>query len=162
MSRILSPYGVKPIELKKHLNNIGFDPQKITIEKNNDFLFVDYNIIKKENKILEENLCETYNNYKCDHYKCDHYNCNYHNCSDYDYNHYDCDEYNKDNILKEDLQNKINYSTNCLIDPFDNGDINYDEINDDYLEDDNNSNYNTDEYEEYGDYYDDYAYRRKY
>ena len=40
MSRILSPYGVKPIELKKHLNNIGFDPQKITIENIDYTLFL--------------------------------------------------------------------------------------------------------------------------
>ena len=60
------------------------------------------------------------------------------------------------------MQNTINYSSDCLIDPFDDCSINYDEISDGYLEDDSIINNSIDEYDNYGDYYDDYAYRRKY
>ena len=180
MKRILAPHGVKPIDLEKHLINIGFNQQKKntndkntndkntndknTNEINIDFLFFDYNKIKKESKILDESLSENYKceKYKCYNYKCNHYNCKYHNCNYYNYDHYNCDDYNYNNILKEDLQNKINYSSDCLIEPFDDGFIDYDAISEGYIEDDNSFDYNIDENDENGDYYDDYAYRKKY
>ena len=138
MKRILAPYGVNPKNLNQHLIDIGFIPQKKDIiEIKNELLFVYYNIIKKERENLEEELDIIYKYY------------NY------------GDEYDKNKIIKEDLQNKINYSTDCLIYPFDDGIIDYDAISEGYVEDDNSFEYSIDEFDDYGDYYDDYSHRRK-
>ena len=99
--------------------------KKDIIEIKNELLFVDYNIIKKEREKLEEELDIIYKYY------------NY------------GDEYDKNKIIKEDLQNKINYSTDCLIYPFDDGIIDYDAISEGYVEDDNSFEYSIDEFDDY-------------
>ena len=136
MRRILAPYGVNPKDLKQHLINIGFTPNKDKGIAGNDYYFLNNNIEqKKEMDILAESLDVVYKHYKYG------------------------DNFNGKKYSKDALQDKINYTKDCLVEPFDNGDINYDEIS----EGENNENVENDEHdenEEYWDYYDEYSHRR--
>jgi hypothetical protein len=138
MKKILAPYGIKTKNLNQHLINIGFTPKKINVEKN-DLLFLYYsknNI--KENELLEEYLDVVYSY------------CDYGNA----------DEYDHDKYIKEDLQNKINYGKNCLIDPFDDGLVNYDDLGVKEDDIDNTNKEDNDDYNDYYDYVENYTYNK--
>ena len=133
--RVLSPYGIEPKKLKQHLIDIGFTKTNIKKEEIElDISFINYKI--KEEKIImtPQNIEDLYN--------------------------YDNDDFNTKLWPKYGLQVQIDYPYSmCLIDPFDDGNINYDEI---CKEIDEKKQYNNEESdEEYNDNYNDYSYRKK-
>ncbi len=138
MTRILAPYGVHTKDLKNHLINIGFIQKKDNTKIDNFFNFLNYSIDqKKESIILEEKLDIVYKYY------------NYGN------------EFDSNMCTKDGLQNQIDCSKNCLIDPFDNGQFNYDNISD--IEEEKLKEHDeNDDYDDYWDYCDEYSYRRYY
>jgi len=134
--RILAPYGIEPKKLKQHLIDIGFTKTNVILENSElDFSFVNY---KKE----EEKFIMTPQDFE-----------NYYNYDDVDF---DTTQW-----AKFGLQIQIDYPYRlCLICPFDDGDINYDEICEDNEE---NQQYNNEESDDDNDdYINDFSYRKKY
>lgn len=148
MSRILSPYGIDQKELKQHLINIGFIGKKYDDSYKNDFTLFNYNFrYNKKYETFEGKIYEIVEDH------------NYETSTEtfYDESYYSDDQYNFVKYRKEDLEDKIYYSKNCLIDPYDNGSV-YDD-NMDIIDDGETINDN--ENDDDGYYDNDYDYRKK-
>ena len=133
--RILAPYGIEPKKLKQHLINIGFTKTALMIENNDlDFSFINYKIEEEEFIMTQENLEDSIN---------------------YNEEQFDITQWSKDG-----LQLQIDYPYKmCLIEPFDNGLTNYDEICEDIDEKQQDNDEND---EDYNDYYNEYSCRKNY
>ena len=132
--RILSPYGIEPKKLKQHLIDIGFTKTISIIENNElDFSFINYKIEQEEIIMTAENFEDSIN--------------------------FNEEEFDTIQMVKDGLQIQIDYPyKECLIDPFDDGVINYDYICEEFEESRQYNNEESDEdcYE----YYNDYSYRK--
>jgi hypothetical protein len=131
--RILAPYGIGPKKLKQHLIDIGFTK---TDKKKEDtyFSIVNYKIEEEKIIMTPQNIEDLYN--------------------------YDDDDFNTKLWKKDGLQLQIDYPYKmCLIQPFDNGLINYDEI---FEEIDEKQQDNEENDEDYNDYYNEYSCRKNY
>ena len=144
MKKILSPYGIDPKELKQHLINIGFNNKKY----NNDFELLNYiSPYNKKYEMIEGTVYEILE--EVDYELLEQ--------QFYDMNNYFDEYYDFVKYRKEDFEDEIYYSKDCLIDPYDNDsiyDTDMDMIDENIT---NNDNENDDD-----NYYDnDYDYRKK-
>jgi hypothetical protein len=132
--RILSPYGIEPKKLKQHLIDIGFTKKTLMVENDElDFSFINYKI-EEEFIMTQQNIEDSVN---------------------YNEEQFDITQWNKDG-----LQIQIDYPYKmCLIEPFDDGLINYDDIFEDIDEKQQDSDEND---EDCNDYYNDYSCGKNY